>query len=180
MATAQVRIDPKAIEAGRITSRASPTAKASSFNSVMGAIDAMGPFARELTYQTSGSANAATVLHTAFTALPAAGASLGGQAPSFAMGYGSLPYAKGSYGGVGGIPGLENQPSYPTTGGTVVPGTNLTQFELLQTMNQNNLQLLELQAIMQSNMQTWNTKSNILSADHRAKMSMIEKFTARG
>ena len=50
----------------------------------------------------------------------------------------------------------------------------------MEVMNQNNLQLIELQAIMQSNMQTWNTKSNILSADHRAKMSMIEKFTARG
>jgi len=54
------------------------------------------------------------------------------------------------------------------------------QQELMQTMNANNLKLLELQALMQSNMQSWTTKSNILSADHRARMSMIEKFSARG
>ena len=51
---------------------------------------------------------------------------------------------------------------------------------MINTMNQNNLQLLELQATMQSNMQGWTTKSNVLSADHRARMAMIEKFTARG
>ena len=63
----------------------------------------------------------------------------------------------------------------------VVPGTEgFSQWDLINTMNQNNLQLLELQATMQSNMQGWNTKSNILSADHRARMAMIEKFTARG
>jgi len=51
--------------------------------------------------------------------------------------------------------------------------------DMIEAMRAENLQLLELQAMMQSNMQTWTTKSNILSADHRARMRMIEKFSAR-
>ena len=88
----------------------------------------------------------------------------------------SAGYGYGGYGakdaGIG-MPG----------GGTAaaVPGYDgFSQSDMINTMNQNNLQLLELQATMQSNMQAWNTKSNILSADHRARMAMIEKFTARG
>ena len=76
--------------------------------------------------------------------------------------------ATGSLGGLG------------DSNSSVVSGTDgFSQMDMINTMNQNNLQLLELQAVMQSNMQQWNTKSNILSADHRARMAMIEKFTAR-
>lgn len=104
-------------------------------------------------------------------------------APSFAGGssFGTL----GSTGGMGAIRYAKTDSSGvigTTTGSStsVIPGTdNFSQADLINTMNQNNLQLLELQAQMQSNQQMWNTKSNILSADHRARMAMIEKFTAR-
>jgi hypothetical protein len=116
-------------------------------------------------------------------------------------GGGGSALASGGTGAYGDFPGVMGVGSYGTTagyaGGTyaagsaslykatepmpmgsggAVPGTS----EMINTMNTNNLKLLELQAVMQSNMQAWNTKSNILSADHRARMSMIEKFTARG
>ena len=114
--------------------------------------------------QLYGGTNAQTVLSSAFSGISSLNA-MG------ANSYSSLKYS-GSY-MPSGIPG----------GGSsaVVPGTEgFSQWDLINTMNQNNLQLLELQATMQSNMQGWNTKSNILSADHRARMAMIEKFTARG
>jgi hypothetical protein len=44
-------------------------------------------------------------------------------------------------------------------------------------MNVNNLKLLELQAVKRTICRL-ETKSNIQSADHRARMAMIEKFTA--
>ncbi len=118
--------------------------------------------------------NAQAVLAAAFSGTAAAGQVAGGS-PYMAAGMslGGSPMmgpsvAKYSGGVVGA--GTSN----------VVPGTDFSQAEMINTMNQNNLQLLELQATMQSNMQAWNTKSNILSADHRARMAMIEKFTARG
>lgn len=142
----------------------------------------MGPFATEFTRQASGNINAATVLNAAFTSFPAAAGSFaGGAAPSWAMASSAIPYQLGPGSG---MPNLgANYPTYPQNmagGSQVVPGTNLSQFQLMEIMNQNNLKLIELQALMQSNMQVWNTKSNILSADHRAKMAMIEKFSARG
>lgn len=158
------------------------------FGDVMGGVSAMNPFMTEFTRQSTGSVNAATVLNAAFTSFPAAAASFSGSAPSWGMAQGyapTMPYWGGGGGGAAygqGLPGLGA--SYPSEGmaggGQAVPGTNLSQFQLMEIMNQNNLKLIELQAMMQSNMQVWNTKSNILSADHRAKMSMIEKFTARG
>ena len=157
-------------------------AKSMEFGDFLGGVSAMTPFSTELTRQSTGSVNAATVLNAAFTSFPAAASSFAGAAPSWAsaQSYGGPMYGGG---GPGGIPGLAMHD--PSTAGlsnggqSAVPGTNLSQFQLMDIMNQNNLQLIELQAIMQSNMQVWNTKSNILSADHRAKMSMIEKFTAR-
>lgn len=152
------------------------------FGDVMGGVSAMNPFMTEFTRQSTGSVNAATVLNAAFTSFPAAAASFSGSAPSWGMAQGYAPTMPYWGAGSQGLPGLGA--SYPSegmvSGGQAVPGTNLSQFQLMEIMNQNNLKLIELQAMMQSNMQVWNTKSNILSADHRAKMSMIEKFTARG
>lgn len=160
-------------------------AKAMEFGDFLGGVSAMTPLATEMTRQATGSVNAATVLNAAFTSFPAAASAFaGGAAPSWASAQ-MYPYGGSSqlYGGGGGIPNLGG--SYPTQAGLdggnqVVPGTNMTQFQMVEIMNQNNMRLMELQALMQSNMQVWNTKSNILSADHRAKMAMIEKFTARG
>ncbi|HPQ81300.1 MAG TPA: hypothetical protein PLZ86_06200 [bacterium] len=124
-----------------------------------------------------GSNNAMAALNAAFSGIGTASQAMGG-----GMSYGA------SFGGgvSGGAPYLAAGMGAQTIGGSLgstsaIPGTdNLTQMDMINSMNQNNLGLLELQATMQSNMQGWNTKSNILSADHRARMAMIEKFTARG
>lgn len=178
-------INPQDIQRVQNQPQASSKPKAMEFGDIMGGVSAMTPFATEFTRQSTGNVNAATVLNAAFSSFPGAAASFAG-APSWSSAGGSaMPYGPAGYAGYqGGIPGLSmnygsaSQP--PVSGGQVVPGTSMNQAQLMEVMNQNNLQLIELQAIMQSNMQTWNTKSNILSADHRAKMSMIEKFTARG
>ena len=123
-----------------------------------------------------GNQKAAAVLSAAFGGIGAAGAAMGQyNAPMFAGGMGSMA----SMGG-GGLPGL-GAPGVPGgTGGSVIPGTEgFSQADMINSMNQNNLQLLELQALMQSNMQAWNTKSNILNADHRVKTTMIEKLSPR-
>ncbi len=150
------------------------------FNAFLGAADAMGNTALTAG-QMYGSPNATTVLGAAFSGISQLSSM---SAPSFAGGaefgavsspgsYGALKYSSASLSGSG-LTGAGGSSS-------VIPGTDgFSQADMINTMNSNNLQLLELQAMMQSNMQAWNTKSNILSADHRARMSMIEKFTARG
>jgi len=139
----------------------------SDFNFMLDAVSAtQGPTATAMGLY--GDVNSATVLAAAFSGVGATNAQAGGT-PSFASG------------GTGGnymqtMPGM-----LPGSDTPVVPGTeNFSQMDMINTMNQNNMELLQLQATMQSNMQGWNTKSNILSADHRARMAMIEKFTARG
>lgn len=177
-------VNPVEIQQSNQRGRSARTSGKSMYGDILGGVSAMTPFATEFTRQSTGSVNAATVLNAAFTSFPAAAASFAGSpAPSWAASYGATTPWMSSPNAMGGIPGLGG--SYPTTqglvsGGQAVPGTNLSQFQLMEVMNQNNLRLIELQALMQSNMQVWNTKSNILSADHRAKMAMIEKFTARG
>ena len=183
MSLESININPQEIQRSQNQPASSIRPKAD-FGDFLGGLSATTPFAIELTKQSTGNINAANVLNAAFTSFPGAasafgGGGSGGAAPSWAR----AQYTGG--GTPGGIPGLDmnyatNAGSPPVSGGQVVPGTNMTQFQLMDVMNQNNLQLIELQAIMQSNMQVWNTKSNILSADHRAKLSMIEKFTARG
>ncbi len=169
-------INPSAIE--QAVRKKSVTVQ-KDFNAFLGAADAMSGAA--LTAGSMyGSANAATVLGAAFSGVSQLN-SLPGMSgyPSMAAGYNLSStgfYGYGKYASEympSGIPGSSSS--------AVIPGTEgFTQWDLINTMNQNNLQLLELQAVMQSNMQAWNTKSNILSADHRARMAMIEKFTARG
>jgi len=141
------------------------------FNVMLDAVSAMGPTASTAAGM-YGSTNSSAVLAAAFSGITTGAQSLGGASmtstPSFAGGMGAQYASTGSLGSL--------DPNAP-----VVPGTEgFSQMDMINTMNQNNLQLLELQATMQSNMQGWTTKSNILSADHRARMAMIEKFTARG
>lgn len=184
------------VEPGKISAKAKAQGVGDNFDSLLGAMAAMEPMNTELMYQATGSSNAAAVLHGAFTGL-------GGAASAY--GYSGSPYAAaGGSGGYGGFGALSEYPGMmgvgssgtaggyvsggkglgdlgpPTPGGTTTAGTGMPTSELINSMNVNNLKLLELQAVMQSNMQAWNTKSNILSADHRARMAMIEKFTARG
>ena len=120
------------------------------------------------------SPTAGAVLSAAFGGIGAAGAAMGQyNAPMFA---GATNMSAGMGGG---LPGLQGGVS-GGTGGSVIPGTEgFSQSDMINSMNQNNLQLLELQAMMQSNMQAWNTKSNILNADHRVKTTMIEKLSPR-
>lgn len=186
MSVKNVTINPSEIKA----STSAGSAKASTgknFDAFLGAVDAMAPMNEQIMYGATGSENAAAVLHGAFTGV-------GGAAGAYGYGASKAGGFGGGYGGFGSLseyPGMMGVGSYGTYSGGYkaaggdfkggnVPGTDLPTGDLINTMNTNNLKLLELQAVMQSNMQAWNTKSNILSADHRARLSMIEKFTARG
>ena len=147
------------------------------FGGMLDMASAMSPVA-STAGQLYGTNSSAAVLAAAFSGVTAGAQTMssGGQLASYGM---TPSYAGGGYGmsaqvsGSGTLGGLNGSTE-------VIPGAEgFTQMDMMNTMNQNNLQLLELQATMQSNMQGWNTKSNILSADHRALMAMIEKFTAR-
>lgn len=169
------QIDINAIRAN--ATKASTVRPTKDFNAFLGAADAMSGTA-VTAGQLYGSPNAATVLGAAFSGVSQLSAISGsGSYPSYAAGYDMGGYAGLKYSSSAmpsGVPGSSGSSS-------VIPGTEgFSQWDMINTMNSNNLQLLELQALMQSNMQSWNTKSNILSADHRARMAMIEKFTARG
>lgn len=172
-------INPSAIQQA-VSGKAVKVGK--DFNSFLGAADAMSGAAMTAGSM-YGSTNAATVLGAAFSGVTAL---------NNTPGMSAYPTTSGGYGGGSALPGQMGAMKYsseympsgiPGSSGSssVIPGTEgFSQWDMINTMNQNNLQLLELQAVMQSNMQSWNTKSNILSADHRARMAMIEKFTARG
>lgn len=158
------------------------------FGGMLDAANAFGTTAGTAT-QMYGNTTSSAVLAAAFSGIGAASATgLGGGGSRMAMGMGGGDYTTGipSFATGGGIGGFSAQTvGSSTLGGlnpnsSVIPGTEgFSQMDMINTMNQNNLQLLELQATMQSSMQAWNTKSNILSADHRARMAMIEKFAAR-
>lgn len=140
------------------------------FNVMLDAVSAMGPTA-STTASMYGSSNSSAVLAAAFSGISTGAQTLGGGSMASAGGYGAGANFSSTGGSIGTL----------DPNASVVPGTEgFSQMDMINTMNSNNLQLLELQATMQSNMQGWTTKSNILSADHRARMSMIEKFTARG
>lgn len=193
MTVKNVRIEPQEINK-KVAGKAAMNPAESNFSSFLGAVDAMAPTGAELMYQSTGSSNAAAVLHGAFSGMSSAASVYG-----YGAGGGTSALSSGGVGAYGDFPGVMGVGSYntlggyaagggyapgafkagnelPMSGGGSAPGTQ----EMINSMNTNNLKLLELQAVMQSNMQAWNTKSNILSADHRARMAMIEKFTARG
>ncbi len=169
-----VRIDPNVIK----LSAAKPAAPAgrakAAFGDYLGIANAFAPLAAEAGYQMSGNPTAATVLHSAFSALPAA--------------YGSTQSYMGSM--VGDLPGIMGSGRYASTTpldsygvggiGADPAGSPLDQATLINQMNENNMNLLELQALMQSNMQQWTTRSNVLKSVHDAKMSMIQHFAVRG
>jgi len=176
MTVKNIRIEPSEIKGVKGKGQSPGT---SNFDAFMGAVDAMEPMNTELMYQATGSSNAAAVMHGAFTGVSGAAASYG--VGTGTAGYGALSEYPGvmGVGSYGTYTGVAGKGTIPYTTGKADQTTQIDK-TLLDTMNTNNLKLLELQAIMQSNMQAWNTKSNILSADHRARMAMIEKFSARG
>lgn len=161
----------------------------SDFGSYMGTFGAAAGPVAATAGSMYGNTPAYVALNAAFSGIGQASSELshggmGGMAYGASMG-GSMsgaPYLAAGMGynskGMAGMGGLGDTPAIPGAGMGGVDG--LSQADLINQMNQNNLGLLELQAMMQNNMQAWNTKSNILSADHRARMAMIEKFTARG
>ena len=161
-------------KAGKV---AGPKAMGTDFSGMLDAASAMSGVATTAG-SLYGNNSSAAVLAAAFSGISAGAANFGSGAdaamtsgtPSFSGGYGAQ-----TIGGTSSFGTLTDGSS------SVISGTDgFSQMDMINTMNQNNLQLLELQATMQNNMQGWNTKSNILSADHRARMAMIEKFTARG
>lgn len=182
----QMTLNPDAVRSGdRRGLKATSVGSGADFGVMLDAIGAMGPTAATAG-QMYGSTNSAAVLGAAFSGIGASSQQMGG-----GMGAMGASHGAGLYGSTAtGAPYLAAGMDYKATnigmGGMdpntpAVPGAQgMSQMELIQTMNQNNLQLLELQAVMQNSMQGWNTKSNILSADHRARMAMIEKFAARG
>lgn len=194
MTVKNIGIQPTEIknEAKKTTAKAQGAPVDSNFDSFLGAMNAMTPTATMTMEGATGSTPAAAILNGAFTGVSGAAG---------AYGYGQAGGAGGGYGGFGSLseyPGMMGVGSYgtsvgyaggykaTTSGDSVIPGTGgaggpaLYTSDLINSMNTNNLKLLELQAVMQSNMQAWNTKANILSADHRARMAMIEKFAVRG
>lgn len=182
------RIDPRSMTRGTGGKvKGASVGSGADFGDVMsGAADfvnAFSPTAVAYNNYRGGNPAAGAVLSAAFSGINqmSAQSTGGGYGASYAGG-GTPSFAGGSVGtgtnylstssGVGSL-----DPNASVISGT---GESFSQMDMINTMNQNNLQLLELQAVMQNNMQSWNTKSNILSADHRARMAMIEKFTARG
>lgn len=166
------KINPMTIEAQAKKKGFKAMTGGSGFNAMLDAAGAIGPTAM-LAGQMYGTPNSATVLSAAFSGVGATSAQLGSGAYGS---YAGTPYLAAGYSGGYKSAGFSiGDPNAP-----VIPGAEMSQMDMINVMNQNNLQLLELQAVMQNNMQAWNTKSNILSADHRARMAMIEKFTARG
>jgi len=163
-------IQPAEIKAG---TKLKGVSTGKDFNQFLGAVEAFGPASAEATHQ-YGSVSSGAVLSSAFSGVSASRSQM---APSYAFGGaplpGSTPY---------GMSPMKAGGVLPPGSGTFVDNTTpgFSTGELMSSMHQNNLNLMQLQAMMQSNMQEWNTKSNILSADHRARMAMIEKFTARG
>lgn len=170
-----VRIDPNVIKmtASKPPAPVSAGRAKASFGDFLGIAGAFAPLAGEAGYQLTGNANAATVLHSAFSALPAA--------------YGSSQGYMGSM--AGDLPGVMGSAKYSTPldaygigagDATGAGGSALDQASLINQMNENNMNLLELQALMQNNMQQWTTRSNVLKSVHDAKMAMIQHFAVRG
>ena len=161
-------INPQAIQKNLMTKGVK--AQGTGFSDVMNGIGAMAP-AGMMAAQSYSSSTPNAVITAAFSGVQAAAGIGGGGGAG-----GGSPYMSAGFSG--NLKGVSVDGS--ASSASVIPGTdNFSQMDMVNTMNQNNLQLLELQATMQNNMQGWNTKSNILSADHRARMAMIEKFTTR-
>ena len=170
------QINPLAIKAQ--TAKKGFKATGADFSGMLDAVNAMGT--------TAATAGGMYAGNTGMAALNAAFSGLGTTSSAMSSGGGGMGYNASFGGGMsGGTPYLSAGTNFSAStlasgGNSVIAGSDgLSQADMINTMNQNNLQLLELQAMMQNNMQAWNTKSNILSADHRARMTMIEKFTAR-
>lgn len=173
-----IRIDPLQI-AGTKGPKPKASITGSAFGDIMSITGALAPVAGEVGYQATGNSNAAAVLHSAFSALPGAYGAAGGS-PGM---YGAASYSTmggGGYGGgIGGMGdgGASIGAGY---GGSTTGMGQVDQAQLIDTMNTNNLHLLELQAVMQNNMQQWTTKSNIYKSIHDSKMAMIQHFAVRG
>ena len=176
-------VNPLAAQEGNksLANKSAKLGKDVDFNAFLGAAEAFGP-AATTAGQMYGDPSSSAVLGAAFSGVTttrqqtATGGSISaGYVPSFSNG----GYLGGdqSLSAMGyGKSGLGGDPSSP-----VVPGVDgFSQADLMSSLQTNNMQLLEMQAGLQAFMQEANIKSNILSADHRARMAMIEKFTARG
>lgn len=166
------RIDPREIQA-KVSRGKAQTVNPSGFGATMDAVGALAPFAGEATAQATGNVNAASVLHAAFTAMPQA----------YASGTGGM-YSGGMYSGMDEL-GIMGSSRYSTVNPGVAgagdpSGLGVSQGQMIEKMNSNNLQLLGLQATLQNNMQSWSTKSNVLKSSYEAKMNMIQKFSVRG
>lgn len=171
-------VNPLAVQEGgkSAASKSLKVGKSADFEAFLGAAEAFGPTAATAG-QMYGDPNSSAVLGAAFSGVTTLRQQSGtntGYVPAFSNGmYGSDPM----------FTAMGGAAKYNNVGGNnnVVAGVDgFTQNDMMNSLQQNSMQLLEMQAALQTHMQEANIKSNILSADHRARMSMIEKFTARG
>lgn len=173
-----ISIDPNQIKA-QVSGKSGMGSVKAAFSDVLDGISDMGPAVAELVGQWSGgSTNASAVLNAAFSGIAVTSDGM-----------------RASYGGYGTYPGMMGSPRYATTSpfvagryagygsyGTTPAGTtgvdDPSQYthEIMASMNQNNLKLLELQALLQSNMQVTSTQSAILKADHETRINMIRNL----
>lgn len=167
------RIDPRQIQASVMKGK-SQVATTSSFGDVMNTAGALAPAVGVTAAQTTGSGSAASVLYAAFSAMPGAYAAGKGTGGGYAGGSAIAGDEMGLMGG-----GLYSNPGTGAVAGDAA-GLGTSPQQLMQTMNANNLNLLGLQSMLQNNMQSWSTKSNVLKSAYEAKMNMIQKFSVRG
>ena len=144
-----LQIDPKAIKAQTMSGNVGGAASTGKdFNAFLGGMNAMGPAAVTATNMYSPNPNAPTVLSAAFSGTTSYQGVNSGYAPTMAggwsgysgrgqsveqmmgLGYGTAK-AGGMYDPGGGVVG----------GGEAIPGSGVQTGELVNTMNQNNLQL---------------------------------------
>jgi len=177
-----VRIDPQAIQRdvnlGKSTSarginsfsKAMVSAQKDTVGDVTGVVGAFGNTVGQATYFGTGNSGAASVLSSAFSAMPEA----------YAAGSGGGGY--GYYGGGGSVLGKTAGLDSSSYGGSAAAGGvtgDLSSSELMSAMNSNSMKLLMLQAQIQDHSQSTNMRSQIMSADHNAKRAIIEKLNGR-
>lgn len=162
------------------TGKSARVGKDADFGAFLGAAEAFAPTATTAG-QMYGDPNSSAVLGAAFSGVT----SLRQQTGGVGAGYAVPSYSTGGFGGDANLVtmgGGYNKGSYlADPNAPLVPGAEgYTNADLMSNLQQSSMHLLETQALLQNHMQESNIKSNILSAKHRADMSMIEKFTARG
>jgi len=139
-------------------------------------LQAFGPAGVEAAGQASGSGNVATLSSAVITG--AASAPAGANAYGMGM---SSPFSSGGYGvpsAVGSAAGGSSG-SFSGAAGTVGGSSSegfMQQDYLLNKMRETNMEMITIQAEVQSLNRDWSTRSNILKAKHDTEMAQVRNF----